>query len=427
MKILVTVAVTALAGATAALAQDAAVPSRLTLRDALRLAEERSPAVAGARALVGVAEADVVGAKQRPTPLLSFTSEGYAFGAGQSHPFIDAQELVVRFDQEIETAGRRGLRVETAARSVDAARASVAEQVRLLQLDVERAYFQAVLARADADAAKTSLTEMDKVIEVSRTRYRLGELSGGELRRLEVERLKFVDDVFAADLALRNARSLLLTLMNAGRLDVPIEPVEPWAPPGGIGPAGAIPLPLDAAALTAQALANRPDLLTARREQERADSEARLQHAIRTPNVTAGAGYRREFGENGLVVALSVPLPIFGRNPGGVARADAERRLAASRIAVAESAVALQVQQALNNVEVSRARVDYLEREFLKSARESRDIVLAAYRGGAADLSDYLDAERALREGQRAYNRALFDHRMHLFELDAAVGRPAGD
>jgi len=432
MKTLCCVALIAFAGPAAALAQEAGVPPKLTLADALRLAEERSPAIAAARALVGVAEADVIGAKQRPNPLVAFTSEGYAFGAGERRPFLDGQEIVLHVDQEIETAGRRRLRVESASSSVEAARAAARDQVRQLQLDVRRAYFQAVLAKADAEAAQASLEEIDKVIAVSRTRYRLGELSGGDVRRLEVERLKFADDVFAAELALKNARSLLLALMHAGRLDAPFEPVELLAPPAARPPEGpgagqATPRAYDAAALTALALANRPDLAAARRDQERAASDARLQRALGTPNVTASAGYRREFGESGLVVGLSVPLPVFGRNPGGIARAEAERRLAASRVAAAESAVALEVQHAINRLEVSRARVAYLEHEFLKSAKESRDIVLAAYRSGAADLSDYLDAERARREGVRAYNRALFDHRMYLFELDAAVGRPAGD
>jgi cobalt-zinc-cadmium efflux system outer membrane protein len=349
--------------------------------------------------------------------------------ARQNQPFFNNQELEIRFDQEFETAGRRGHRVDAATRSVEAARASVADQIRLLQLDVQRAYFQAVLARADADAANASLAEIDKVIEVSRARYRLGELSGGELRRLEVERLKFVDDVFAADLSLRNARSLLLTLMNAGRLDLPFDPVEPLAPPamlpGGAGVAAPKALTYDVAALTAQALASRPDLVAARREQDRAESEALLQHALRTPNVTAGGGFRRDFGDNGLVVAVSVPLPIFGRNPGGVARADAARLLAASRIAVAQAAVALEVQQAVNNVEVSRDRVAYLEGEFLKSARESRDIVLAAHRG-APPTSVIISTRSAPAEGQRARNRALFDHRMHLFSRRGR-GRSAGD
>jgi hypothetical protein len=41
--------------------------------------------------------------------------------------------------------------------------------------------------------------------------------------------------------------------------------------------------------------------------------------------------------------------------------------------------------------------------------------VTAAYRAGESQLLDFLD-------GQRAYSRALFDYRLSLFELDAAVG-----
>ncbi len=51
--------------------------------------------------------------------------------------------------------------------------------------------------------------------------------------------------------------------------------------------------------------------------------------------------------------------------------------------------------------------------------------VLAAYRAGEADLLDYLDAQRAYREVQRTYNRALFDHRLSLLGLEAAVGAGA--
>ena len=79
---------------------------------------------------------------------------------------------------------------------------------------------------------------------------------------------------------------------------------------------------------------------------------------------------------------------------------------------------------ALNAVATNRARVDYIEREYLSNAQESRDIVLASYRLGVANLIDFLDAQRAFRDTQRIYNRALFDQRVSLFELAAAVGRP---
>ena len=75
-------------------------------------------------------------------------------------------------------------------------------------------------------------------------------------------------------------------------------------------------------------------------------------------------------------------------------------------------------------MDVSRRRLTYVEGEYLKSAREARDIVLASYRAGAATLIDYLDAERALREALRTQNRARFDYRISLFQYEAAVGTP---
>ena len=100
--------------------------------------------------------------------------------------------------------------------------------------------------------------------------------------------------------------------------------------------------------------------------------------------------------------------------------------MAANRVRAAERQVALEVQQALNTVEISRERVRYIEREYLSNAREARDIVLASYRLGAANLIDLLDAQRAFRDTSRTYNRALYEQRISLIELGAAVGASTG-
>ncbi|MBP1635853.1 MAG: hypothetical protein H6Q10_2427, partial [Acidobacteria bacterium] len=116
------------------------------------------------------------------------------------------------------------------------------------------------------------------------------------------------------------------------------------------------------------------------------------------------------------------PLPFFNRNQGGVARGAAERDRAVALQAAAETQVTLDVQQALNALDVSRRRLAYVEADYLRNAREARDIVLASYRSGAATLIDYLDAQRALREAQRTQNRARFDYRISVFQYEAAVG-----
>lgn len=318
--------------------------------------------------------------------------------------------------------------MRAAEAGIEVARLELQDRLRQLELEVRRAYFQAVLAKADLEVARATLEEIDRVIALNRARLAQGEISGAEVRRLQVERLRFADDLFAGELGFRNATSALLGLLNAPDLGQPIDVVEPLVPPMGTRSASAVAqrqAAFQPASLSDQALTRRPDVLAARRDVQRADTETRLQRALRTPNVTVGGGYSHLGGLNTLAFGVTVPLPVFTRNQGGLARAEAERRLVANRLAAAEVAARLDVQQAVNAVEVSRARVEYIEREILKNAQESRDMVLASYRLGAADLIDYLDAQRAFRDTLRTYNRALYEERISLFQLEAALGGSA--
>ncbi len=408
-------------------AAQSAIPERLTLREAVTLAVERNPVMVAARAGVDAAEGDRLAASRRPNPALSVDSAGYPAFESARPGYWGNQEFTVRFDQELETSGRRRLRTEVAESGRATAQLGVQDRARQIGLDVRRAYLSAVLAQADRGVAQTSLEEIDRVIALNRARLQQGEISGAELRRLQVERLRFVEDVFGADLALKNARSTLLALLNAPRLDQPLELADGLKASAAEGlealtAAGAD--AADAPRLLAQALELRPDALAARQEQVQAETSTRLQRALRTPNVTVGGGYQNNFGSDGVVFGVTLPLPFFNQNQGGIARADAERRAADARADATATVVRLDVQRALNAVDTNRARVEYIEREYLKNAQESRDIVLESYRLGVADLIDFLDAQRAFRDTQRTYNRALFDQRVSLFELAAAVGRP---
>lgn len=80
---------------------------------------------------------------------------------------------------------------------------------------------------------------------------------------------------------------------------------------------------------------------------------------------------------------MTVPLPLFNRDPGGVARAEAERGRAQNQHAATTLGAALDVQQAINTLDVDRQRVQYIEREYLSNARESRDITLASVHSSA--------------------------------------------
>ena len=371
-----------------------------------------------------MAEAEALGARKRPNPSLDVEFRGYPLFASDLPPFLDNQELTIAVDQEFEPGDRRRWRREVAQLGVQASAAESLDVLRRLRLDVQRAYVHVVLAQADGDAARATLTT-----------------STGSSRST------------APATSRANCRA---SNSGACRSSATGSPTMRWWPTSRSGTPGAACSPCSTCARSTsrsrrwtrcrrtagcrpsrrprrpEGRRERADLTALRLGEQRAEADARLQHALRIPPFSLGAGWQRDFGTNAIVVRATVPLALWNRNEGGRSRAAAERTLAASRTSAASAAAELEVQLARNAVESSRARVAVIASEYVKNAREARDIVLAAYRAGAATLIDYLDAQRAFRDAQRAEHRARFDYRVSVFELEAAVGtepsrRPIGD
>jgi cobalt-zinc-cadmium efflux system outer membrane protein len=407
----------ALAITSGALAQE--MPSRLTLDEALRLAIDRNPKLAAARNEIQAFEGDKITSNKRPNPAVSLVMENFPI---RTHPgpFFSTQDLTSRVDYEIERGGRRQLRTAAAGQALEAQKLAYQNQLRLIRLEVERAFYQAILAKSDLDASQRILDQAERMISLNRVRLQQGDISVLDMNRIEVEKQIFQDDVFQADLALRNAKSSFLALLNApdlsqevamdGALAINAQNPEPGLPPQA-----------SLHELIPIAMKQRPDLAARMQEIKRADTEALLQRAIRAPNVTVGGGYKRSGPDNSFVLGVTIPLPIFNRSEGEIIRADAEKMRALNLASAARKDIQLDVQQASNAVEINRQRVDYLRTHQLKRAEEVSKAALESFNLGESTLIDYLDAQRTFRDALRTFNQALFDERISLYELSSSL------
>jgi len=385
----------------------------LTVETATEQFLRRNLSVEAARLQVGVAEAERVAARLRPRPGLTLSAENLRV-AGET-PFNRLYESGATITQTFELGGQRALRMEVAERTVAVAEAQLENVLRGRLFELRRAFYQALLARAMLAIEEESSRDFAELVRFNTARFEEGYISGGELLKVRLERIKFDSAVANARLALRQANIRLLELMGEGD----------YARAEALEARGRFEfrdVEAQLAELRASALSKRSDLKVAEAEVSRAQSLFRLERARGRGEVTPFVGYKRVGPDNTVLAGVTVPLPSGNRNQGGIARAEAEQKVADTNLRLVRNRALAEVESAFRAYETSRELVRAYEAGILKQADESRDIALAAYREGATDLITLLDAQRTRAEARANYYRTLFDYYTSLFQLELAAG-----
>ncbi len=408
------VALAALLGASG-LAQEAS-PRRLTLADALALAESRNPTLQAQSQSVESSRAGEITAGLRPNPAFQ----------------NDTSSATLGIYQEFEIGGKRRARVESARLATSISRSDFADARRTLILEVRQAFFGALLAKANLALARENLSSFQRVIDLNRMRFEKGALSGADFLKIELQMLQFQTDLEDARLALGTAKAALRGLLGGSGLEEEFD-VE--------GDLRATPFDKGLPELRQLALASRPDLKSAETGIEKAASDVRLARANAYPDPTVGASllhtgneiggpswfepfYPKGQSSNAMGVGISFPIPLFNRNQGEIARARSEERRARWLAQAARNQVLQDVEAAYISLRSSRDRVRLYEETYLSRARQARDSAEFAYQKGATSILDFLDAERTYRATELAYRKELAGYLTSLAQLESAVGAP---
>ncbi|GGD96706.1 hypothetical protein GCM10011515_15680 [Tsuneonella deserti] len=156
---------------------------------------------------------------------------------------------------------------------------------------------------------------------------------------------------------------------------------------------------------------------------ERASAEASLAIELTAnrldPAVGLGVRHIRETGDIGLVGGVSIPLPVFDRNRGGISAARAALEGAEARRAGAEIAADARARNARGAVDANLRRVEALEQSAIPEAAEALRLAELSYREGRATLLELLDTQ----ESYTAARAALTDARLALALAQAELAR----
>jgi cobalt-zinc-cadmium efflux system outer membrane protein len=139
-------------------------------------------------------------------------------------------------------------------------------------------------------------------------------------------------------------------------------------------------------------------------------------------DVTGSGNYSHVNGISAFTFSVSVPIPIFDRNQGEIARTSYAMTQAQQQQQAARGQVMTDVRDAYEALQSSDRVAQYFRSGYLDVSQKNRDISEYAYQRGAASLLDFLDAERSYRATQLAWRQTIAAYLTALEQVRQAVG-----
>ena len=323
-------------------------------------------------------------------------------------PFVSASYLH-------ERQHKRELRWESARKATEIAESNQEDLQRTLLFSVRAAFVQILQAKAVLNLARENLAYWDKVLAVSRDRYKAGDIAQIDLDRLELQRIQFQSDLLTAEVNVRTAKIQLLTLLNDR---TPIEQFDvtgPYEFPSQIGP-------LDE--FRRSALDNRPDLRAA----VQSIDKARTDHSLAVANGSTDPTFGVDLARNPPIpvymgFSVTIPVRIFDRNQGEKLRTELDIGRNEKLHEATEAQVFSDVDSAYAMIESNLKLLRPYKSDYLPQAVKVRDTVAFAYQRGGASLLDFLNAQSDYRNIQLNYLNLIGSYLTAASQLNLAVGR----
>lgn len=403
----------------------AQAPAKPTVDELIDEALTHNLRVLAERFSIPIAEARVIQARLRPNPTLLLQWQYVdvfrrGFSAAQNPagpPEVDAGLLL-----PIVRGGKRSARIETAVNARSVAEADLLNTTRSLIFDIQNSYVDFLASRAQVRLSEASEQALEQIVRVNTARVSAGDLAKVELVRSEVALIQYQNQVLQSRLRSTQSGYRLQSLVGRTKLD-PAFDVE-----GDLGRPTEAPTLEE---LTRRALEGRPDLVSARRDVERARSALRLQQAAAKPDWALQLWTNRQYNigiRNGTSMTFqwNVPLPVSDRNQGEIFRARTEVEQAQVRVGAIEMEIRNDLTAAWAQHQTTLELVRRIETEMLGRARQARDIIQYSYTRGEATLIEFLDAQRTYTDSMIAWEEARAAHARSRFLLAnlTGTGRP---
>src|SRR5580698_7251890 len=354
------------------LASSARAQDALTWEQIKAKFEAANPALKADELNVEEMKAEEITAFLRPNPQFTAAEDGTQLAPhnGVWQPLVGTQ-YQGNASYLHERDHKRELRLESAKEGTQITASQHEDLERNMLFSLRSMFVQTLEAKATLDLAKADVEYYDKIIDISRERFKAGDIARIDLDRIELLRVQYEAEIETATVNLRTAKFQLMQLINERT------PVDKFDVTGNFDWLDTV-KPLDDYRQTA--LDNRPDLRAAIQTIQQSDTNHKLavSNGSTDPTYSAWATYNPSFNnpndKETLGLSVSIPLRIFD-----------------------------DVDSTYEQLRSSIALLKPYKEKYLDQATRVRDTVTFSYQHGGASLMDFLNAQSDYRVVQLAY------------------------
>ena len=412
----------------------------LTLEEAIGLGMANSSTIKARVLAVSKARADVQAARSGYFPSLSTTAawthyfETFEPNYGVYTRATDPVTVSVDLGQSIFTFGKIRNGVRLAEEGLKSAGLSVAEEMRSLSIQIQRAFYGYLLAEEVVRINDETLAAKEEALEVARKKYAAGISSDFEVLQAEADVESFKPTVISA----RNqVKIILLTVKNLLGLDEEEDTK--------IIPVGALehePLDFQKEELVRTTLVNKYDLKSFAGKQRLAEIQKQVTQSSRLPTISgflnysltsgvdSATGANRYWGTDAwdgtLSGGISVQIPVssfipWSKESANLRKSDLELEELRLGYESLVSGIKVSIESILLKLEEEKLKIAS-GKKGMELAQRLYDSAREQYARGVISSIDLKDAQLGLNSSQLAHIQTIYNYKKAVNDLMDAVG-----
>lgn len=383
-------------------------PRTYSLPELEEMVSKTHPALKIAGAEIKKSEAELGIARQYPNPEV----EGSVSSQKGLESGTYATGYTFTLSQTIEWPGRRGKKQEAARFGIDSAQQKLTQEQVNVRARCRELYYQVLADEHLVKIAAENLESAKTLLDIAEQRVRLGESRPIELVKARVEFFSLERERDKANTTLAGDRQVLRQFLGAavpgdfalsgeGEVMEPVAPLKRWQE---------------------VAFAAHPLLAAQEAQVRQAESTLGAERQAWVPDVTVKAFHTQDVDLRATGGGLSVPLPLWNRKEGEVARAAAAQSQAKSELRLLKQDLETKLAAQYSLYETARRQVQSFQTAILPEAAESLRVAQFSYEHGETSMLELLDSRRVYRATEQDYYQALLDYRLARVELWKLTG-----